>query len=333
MAKSREEEQRRRRRKRLTNGLLVGGAAVGIPALLNSLVSRRAKRLPVASWSQEHPFDWHGHPIHYQRLGDPESSPVLLLHGFGPGHSGLEWRLAAEILAQQHQVFVPDLLGWGASATRAPVASYDSELYLRLIADFLKQVVERRAVVIAAGLPAAYAAQLSVDMPESIRGLGLVVPLGLGMNGDEPDLKDAVVHRMLRLPVLGTSALNVFTSRSGIANYLEREVFADRQIATALIDEFYRLAHQPGAHSALAAYLSGYLNHGVLEILGRIGQPVWIAWGRHTSSPPVETADLWLRRLPDADFEVFEHSGMMPHREHPEGFCHQLEFFLSKLSS
>ncbi len=311
----------------------MGGAAVGIPALFNSLVSRRAKRLPTGSWEADCSFEWHGHPVAYRQLGDPESTlAVVLLHGFGPGHSGLEWCRVAETLAERHQVFVPDLLGWGTSATTAPVASYDSELYLRLIADFLQRAVARRAVVLAAGLPAAYAVQLAADHPEIIRGLGLVVPLGLGQNGDEPDFKDAAVHRLLRLPVIGTSALNVFTSRSGISGYLEREVFADPQVARSLVEEHYRLAHLPGAHSALAAYLSGYLNHGVREALGRIGQPVWLAWGRHTASPPVETADLWLRRISAADFEVFEHSGMMPHREHPEAFCRQLEPFLSELS-
>ena len=131
-------------------------------------------------------------------------------------------------------------------------------------------MVGERAVLVAAGLPAAYAVQLGVDQPELVRALALVVPLGMELHGDEPDLKDAVVHRLLRLPVLGTSALNLFTSRSGITSYLRREVYASPALVDdALVEEHYRNSHLPGAHAALAAYLAGYLNHGVRDALGR----------------------------------------------------------------
>ena len=55
---------------------------------------------------------------------------------------------------------------------------------------------------------------------------------GIEIHGEEPDLKDAMVHRALRLPVVGTSALNVYTSRSGIAHHL-RTIFRDGWICTA----------------------------------------------------------------------------------------------------
>ncbi len=53
-----------------------------------------------------------------------------------------------------------------------------------------------------------------------MRALVLVSPLGIEAACEEPDLKDAVIHRLLRLPVFGTSALNVYSSRNGIAHHL-----------------------------------------------------------------------------------------------------------------
>ena len=314
MAETPEEEQRRRRRRHLVRGLLMGGAAVGVPALFNALVSNRAKRLTPPTWGEAKPYRSSAGTVQYRELG--EGSPVLLLHSFGPGHSALEWRGAAEALAQHHRVLVPDLLGWGASEKTS--RTYDSELYIALVGDLLENLVGERAVVLAAGMSAAYAVQVAVDHPERVRALGLLVPLGIEIHGDEPDFKDAMVHRMLRLPVLGTSALNVYTSRNGIANHLRREVYADAdKVDDALVDQHYGNAHQAGAHAALAAYLAGYLNHGVRDALGRLDAPVWIGWGRQTVSPPVESADLWLRSLPDADLDIFENAGLLPHSESP----------------
>ncbi|MGE5233844.1 MAG: alpha/beta fold hydrolase [Acidobacteriota bacterium] len=329
MARSHEEELRRRRRKRLVQGVLLGGAAIGVPALVNTLIARRASRLPVPAWGRPQRFEWREGEIVYQRLG--EGSPVLLLHSFGPGHDSGEWQLAGEILAEHHTVFAPDLLGWGRSAK--PRLVYDGELYLALVADFLRDVVGQRAWIVAAGLPAAYAVQVGVDHPELLRGLGLVVPHGIELNGDEPDFKDAAVHRMLRLPIFGTSALNAYTSRSNLAQYLARDVYASpERVDSALVEHHYRSSHEPGSHAALAAYMAGYLNHNVEDALPRLQLPVWLAWGRLSASPSVEVADLWLHRLHSAVFEVFERAATLPHAEVPVAFSEKLEAFLKVTS-
>lgn len=331
MAERREETLRRRRRKRLIKGLAMGSAAIGLPALVNLLVSRHARRLPTVRWGSGHRYAWHHGEVVFQRLGDGET-PLVLLHAFGPGHSAGEWRTVAEQLAQRHRVLAPDLLGWGQS--ERPDLAYDGELYIRLLRDFLEDVVGTRTVLVAAGLSAAYAVQVAVDQPELVRALALVGPFGLGQGEDEPDLKDAIVHRLLRLPVVGTAALNLYTSRSGIAGYLRREAFAnDILVDDRLIDEHYRTSHLPGAHHALAAYLSGYLNHGVRDVLASLEQPVWLAWGRNAATPPVATADLWLQRLPHAELDIFERCGALPHAESPEELVHKLRLFLTSVGT
>ncbi len=328
MAETRDEELRKKRRRRLVRGLVMGGAAIGVPALINAMVSRRAGKLPAAVWGHGEAADWKHGKIRYQRLG--EGPPVLLLHSFGPGHSSEEWRGVAEKLAGGYEIFAPDLLGWGRSDK--PPLTYDGELYIELIRDFTERVIGAPPAIVAAGLSAAYAVQLAIDQGEMIRALALIVPLGIELHGDEPDFKDALVHRLLRLPILGTSALNVYTSRSAIATYLGREVYAAaKQVDDALVDRHYRNSHQPGAHGALAAFLSGYLNHSVRENLDRVDVPAWLGWGRRAATPPVESADLWLRSLPTAELEIFENSGILPHAESAEEVARRLERFLGDL--
>ena len=328
-ARTSQEEQKSRRRKLLVRGLLLGGAAVGLPALANALIARRSKRLRSPMWGRAHRYAWKQGEISFQRMG--EGPALVLLHSFGPGHDSEEWRPAAEMLAQENEVFALDLLGWGRSAK--PKLDYDDELYIQLLTDFLEDVVRRRSTVAAAGLSAAYAVQVAVDHPDLIRGLALAVPTGVHIYGDEPDLKDALVHRMLRTPILGTSALNLYTSQTAIARYLKRDVFAapDR-VDAARVERHYHSSHQPGSHPPLAAYLSGYLNHRVEEALARLDCPVWIGWGRQAKSPPVETADLWLRHSNSTiNLEVFEESGNLPHLESAGQFCQRLNGFLSGL--
>ncbi|MEO1084800.1 MAG: alpha/beta hydrolase [Acidobacteriota bacterium] len=332
MARSPAEEQRRRRRKRLIQGLVLGGAAVGVPALINLAVARRARDVPDAVWGSRDTYRFDSGrnrgEVAYQRLGGGD--PILLLHAFGAGHSSAEWRRVAESLAGSHDVYAPDLPGWGHSdACEGPL---DPAFYVDWLKDFCVEVIGRPTVVIAAGLPAAYALHLAAREPNLVRALGLVVPQGLEGHGREPETRDVVIHRMLRSPVLGTSAMNVYTSRGAIANYLRREVYAAGDLVDdALVDLHYTNSHRPGCQRALAAYVSGFLNHNVKNLLERVQQPMWIAWGRRAAGPAVESADLWLLRLRQAELEIFEQAGVLPHAESPEEFSRKLERFLLDL--
>jgi len=330
MAFTSQEDQKRRRRSRLLKGLLLGGAAVGLPALANALIARGNRRLATAPWGRPRRYAWELGEISYQDLGEG-GEPIVFVHSFGPGHDGEEWRAVAEDLARDTRVLVLDLLGWGRSDK--PSATYDAELYIQLLSDFIEDVVGKRCAIVAAGLSAAYAVQVAIDHPEAVSAISAVVPSGIDAEGDEPDLRDAMVHWMLRTPVFGTAALNVYTSQTALGQYLRREVFAAPERADAArIEHHYRSSHQPGAHASLAAYLSGYSNHRILDVLGRFGLPLWLAWGRKAKNPPVETADLWIQRAPQAELEVFEESGNLPHLEEPRAFADSLKRYLERRS-
>lgn len=328
MALTSQEMQKKRRRSRLLKGLLLGGAAVGLPALANALIARRTRRLAAAGWGHPQRYSWELGEISYHDLGQGDE-PILLVHSFGPGHDGEEWRAVAEQLAKETRVLVLDLIGWGRSDK--PNSTYDGELYIQLLNDFIEDVVVEPCVVVAAGLSAAYAVQVAVDRPEAVRAVGAVVPSGIEAEEDEPDIRDALVHWLLRTPVFGTAALNVYTSQTALGQYLRRDVLAAPERADASrIEHHYRSSHQPGAHASLAAYLSGYSNHRVVDALGRFSLPLWLAWGRQAKNPPVETADLWLQRAPQARLDVFENSGNLPHLEEPRAFVESLRRYLER---
>jgi pimeloyl-ACP methyl ester carboxylesterase len=323
-----EEIQKRSRRRRLVKGLLLGGAAIGLPALVNRAVARRAPPLGAAAWGRSSRFPWGRADVAYQHLGIGDS--LVALHSFGPGHDSAEWRTAAELLAPSHQILVPDLPGWGLSAN--PSLRYTARLYTRFLREFLAEVVRKPALILATGHSAAYAIDISVAKPELVRGLVLITPRGLRFARSSLGLLDALIQRLILLPVLGTSALNFYTTRASLSRYLEQDLYAaPERVDSTLVEHHYRSSHQRGAHRALAALLGGLLDLGVKDLLPRLSAPVWLAWGRRAKSPPVETADLWLHHLGNAQLEVFEGSAILPHAEQPELFCAWLEEKLNEI--
>jgi pimeloyl-ACP methyl ester carboxylesterase len=309
--------------------LLLAGAAMGLPVLAGALLRRRAEPPLPLRWGRAHRYAGRsGRVVVFQELG--HGPAVVLLHSFGPGYGADQWRAVAEILAERHRVLVPDFPGWGR--TRAVPGAHRPDPYLNLVEDFLAGVVREPAVVLAAGLAAAYAVHTAVDHPGRVRALGLVSPLGLGEDGSKPQ---AFVGNLLGLPIVGPPILDALTARTALEHHLRREVYAaPERVDAALLEHHYRASHAPQARAAFAAYLRGDLALDVSEELPRLRTPVWLAWGRQSKLPPVEKADLWLRALPEtqeARLDVFEGAGALPHAEAPALFCRALERFLATL--
>jgi 4,5:9,10-diseco-3-hydroxy-5,9,17-trioxoandrosta-1(10),2-diene-4-oate hydrolase len=331
MSKGKGRSLRRRRGSRLIKGLLVAGAAIGVPLVAAALLRRRGAPPAPPRWGRTHRYAGRsGQEVVFQGLGS--GPPVLLLHSFGPGYGSAQWRAAAEVLAESRRVYVPDLPGWGR--TRGPAGAQHPDRYLDLIEDFLAGVVREPAVVAAAGLAAAYAVHTALAHPGRVRALALVSPLGLAEDAGGPSRPAgrSFAARLVGLPLAGAVALDLLTARTALEHHLRREVYAaPERVDAALLEEHYRASHTRESRAALAAYVRGRLWLDVADGIVRVRTPVWLAWGRQSKTPPVEVADLWLRHLPQAELDVFEGAGALPHAETPALFCRGLERFLAKL--
>jgi pimeloyl-ACP methyl ester carboxylesterase len=312
--------------------MVLAGAAVGAPVVAHAVIRRRARAPQAPRWGRSHHFAGGHGAIAFQELG--EGSPIVLLHAFGPGYDGSQWRAAAEGLAKAHRVLVPDLPGWG----RSEPGPMRSDFFIDAIADFLRGVARDRPVVVAAGLPGAYAAAVAARRPELVRALGLVAPLGLGVeDGADPAhfgaaARSLLFGKLLEVPLVRISVLDLLTSHAALAHHLRHEVYgAAERVDAAVLDHHYRVSHLPATRPALATYLHGDLRYSPAEALGDLRQPVWIAWGALAVHPPVDAADLWLHALPAARLEVFAGCGNLPHAEVPALFARTLLRFVKEL--
>ncbi|MEL7061244.1 MAG: alpha/beta hydrolase, partial [Acidobacteriota bacterium] len=224
----------------------------------------------------------------------------------------------AERLAEHVEVVVPDLPGWGRSAA-APVG-VDAAFYVELLREMVDGLIGEPTLIVAAGLPAAYAVALATTHPDRVSGLGLIAPTGLGLHDRGARFVDRLLFRLTLVPVLGEAAMHLLTRRPALERHL-RELTADsRPVDAVALEEIELNARRATTRGALAAFLTGRLDFDARPALRRLdglGLPVWLGWGRRATRPPIEAADLWLRRLDSARLDVFEQAGSLPHAEAP----------------
>jgi pimeloyl-ACP methyl ester carboxylesterase len=133
-----------------------------------------------------------------------EGPPLLLLHGFDSSH--LEYRRLAPLLAERHQLFIPDLHGFGF-CPRPVGGRYTPEAVLVHLERVLEAVLERsgapRLGLIGASMGGAAAMELARRRPQQVERLLLLAPAGLsGQPMPVPPPLNQLGARFLGLPVI-----------------------------------------------------------------------------------------------------------------------------------
>jgi len=303
-------------------GLIAGGAGVvAALAAVNAAVARDVPEPETGALGGEAgTFQCKHGQVFYRHAGREDAPPLVFVHGIGAGARAFMWRRNFLPLSRDFRAYALDLLGFGYSDKPAN-APYSSDLYTELIADFLSEVVARRARVVAHGLSAAFAVRVAGERPELIDSLVLVSPTGADHLSARPGMTGAAFYGLLHSPVLGTSFYNAVTSERGIRDFARDQLFYEKRFATPrLVAHYYAVSRLPGAQHAATAFLSGYLNTDIREPFARLRQPVMLAWGRQDTTNPIEQAGLLLRLNPRARLEVFDRCRMMPQEEHAERF-------------
>ncbi len=302
--------------------MLAGGAGMAALAAVNASIRRQAAEPDDSALGGQPDFyEWREGNIIYQTAGaDGAGAPVVFVHGIGAGFSSFMWRKNFDVLAQDFRVYAPDLLGFGLSDKPANV-SYSADLYVGLVADFIREVAGTPAHLVASSLSAAYCARVADEYPELVQSLVLVSPTGADNLRARPGMTGAAFYGLMNSPVLGTSFYNVVASERSIRDYASAQIFFDkRRVTERLVAHHYATSHLPGAQYAIAAFLSGYLNTDIREAFARLTQPVTIVWGKQDTANPIEQAAELLRLNPRAALEIFDRCRLTPPEEHPERF-------------
>ncbi|MCW3094742.1 MAG: alpha/beta fold hydrolase, partial [Chthonomonadaceae bacterium] len=148
---------------------LLAGTAFAVPAAINLAIAAWSRPLEPALPGDSGEYAWPLGSIGYQVRG--EGRPLVLIHGVGVGESSYEWRHNFDALSEHFRVYAVDLPGFGRSARRDIV--YTADIYVTALVDFMRDVVQEPAYVLASSLSGAYAVKLAALRPELVERLVL----------------------------------------------------------------------------------------------------------------------------------------------------------------
>ena len=169
-------------------------------------------------------YVWKYGRIYYHKRG--HGSPVLLLHGLEPSQSGRSLDTLSKVLSGKHTVYTIDLLGFGLSDK--PWITYTNFLYVRLVLDFIKEVIGDYTDIVACDGSALSMLQAYNFDPAMIGKVVLVNP-SRKETVNMPKVFALKLKKVLDLPLIGTFIYNLY-SLSGAAPFDKegRHVFASR---------------------------------------------------------------------------------------------------------
>jgi pimeloyl-ACP methyl ester carboxylesterase len=253
--------------------------------------------------------------VHYQLAGPQSGEPVVLVHGFSvPSYI---WDPTVEFLVSAgYRVLRFDLYGRGLSDR--PDTHYEFQLF----ADQLDQLTEA----------------LAVRAPFTLVGLSMGGPITTLYTNQHPDKVSqlALVDPMVVTP--SAKEISLLT-RPVIGEYLAC-VYLVPKLASGQADDFKNKERFPGWESkfreqmqyhgfrrAILSTIRAWPGADILgeyEKLGKSGKPVRLFWGRDDRTVPLQLSEKVLARVPQAQLNVIDDAGHLPHYELPEVFNPQL---------
>ena len=291
-------------KKFVKTSVLVGGALAAL-AIYNRVTESMAGELDTVLTGEERRYAWKYGDMFYEVKGPREAKPLVLLHSLGPGTSSYEWRRNLDTLAENFRVYALDLLGIGLSDR--PAIDYDGELYADLLGDFLKETVEKPAIVVAHGLSSAFAVAAAYRRPKLFEHLVLVTPPANLLQEKASGPLNRLWRLTLQTPIIGEFVYNLLTTRGAIRRYYDRQGYHNPGLITdELIEYLYTSAHQPGSRFAASSLLSQQLHLNIEEPLSRLQVPITAIWGREGELLPSEASTTFRRINPGINVHILD---------------------------
>jgi len=224
--------------------------------------------LPLAINSERHLFTSKGAGLlnYYVDEGNDETSgeesagrPLVLIHSINAAGSAYEMRPLFEHYRSERPVYALDLPGFGFSERSD--RHYSPKMYAAAIRDFLEDVIEEPADVIALSLSSEFAARAAQNDPELFRSLTLISPTGLRESSPAQQADDSgegdLLYKAFSFPLWSQALYDLLATKPSINYFLEKSFHGP--VDEGLAAYAYLTAHQPGARYAPLYFISGRL--------------------------------------------------------------------------
>ncbi len=257
--------------------------------------------------------------LSYYTAGPGEGAePLLLIHSINAAGSAYEVMPLYEHYRQSRTVYALELPGFGFSERG------DRDYTPRLMTDAVHAMIAEIQLihgaapldVLAISLSSEFLARAALEDPKAFRSLALISPTGFNRNTPEqapPGSTRAMPRFRKILSLCGSSFFSALTSKPSIRYFL-RKTWGSKDIDQGLVEYDYLTTHQPGAHYAPYAFVSGFLfSLDIQSIYRALRMPIWMAHGVRGDFTDYTKAPSFAS-LPNWNVETFP-TGAMPHFE------------------
>jgi pimeloyl-ACP methyl ester carboxylesterase len=268
----------------------------------------------------------HGHDVGYRMAG--QGPVILLIHGMAG--SSRTWLDVMKVLARDHTVIAPDLLGHGESAK--PMGDYSLGAYASGLRDLLVgHLGIESATLVGQSLGGGVVMQLAYQHPELCERLVLVAAGGLGR-------EVSWVLRALALPGAEYVIPPLFpraARRAGekLAGFFQRRGLHAPHVAE-MWQAYASLTETPNRRAFIRT-VRAVIDPGGQTVSARdrlylaSSVPTLIVWGDRDDIIPVTHAHAAHELLPASRLEIFEGAGHFLHVEQPVRFAETLRDFVA----
>lgn len=295
---------------------------------IDRLIEKRALPLGAAIAAPRHEIATSdAGTISYYAETSAGGRPLVLVHGLHAAASAYDMRPLFESLRGKRSVYALDLPGFGLSA-RAP-RHYKPATYVHAIEHLLRNVaMTQGADVIALSLSCEYAAKVAVEMPELVRSLVLISPTGFSAKPPRP-ARSELATSLAELPA-SKLLYELLVTKSSLRYFLRRSFEA--RIDDGMLAYCYATSHQPGAHRAPIAFLTGELfpSGDPRKLYGRVAVPTLVLYDK---DPYTTFETLEPFRAAHANFAIqrISHTRGLPQFDAPQQTAEALRAYYDRL--
>ena len=277
------------------------------------------------SCSENQYYKWRFGKIKYDKKG--KGSPLLFVHDLTVGSSSYEYHRLINNLTDNHEIYTLDLLGYGLS--EKPSITYTNNLFEQLITDFIKNVIEKKASVVATGSAVPFVIMACHNNPEFFDKLIFINPQSLYSQNQIPSNQTKFLKLLFETPIIGTFIYNILNTKHSFEKTFAYEYFYDR----AKIKEKYILNYMEAAQSSgyfakysFASYVGRFMNTNIIHSLKKINNSILMIGGANKKD--IETTlENYVYYNSSIELEYIPETKHLPQLEAPDKILEQIKWF------
>lgn len=268
-----------------------------------------------------------GFALNVHEAGPEDGTPLVLLHGGGPGASAWSnFGRNLPVLASRFRVIAVDQPGFGHS-DKPEIEGQFFTFSADALARLFDALGVERAHLVGNSLGGGTAVRFALRHPKRAGRLVLMAPGGLNLGVLSPD------------PTEGIKKLYAFAAPPGpskekLADFLRTLVHDASLVTDELVEERFRVAADPSSLRAMASMGRSFTDPATYEEgmlwreAHRLRQRVLLIWGREDRVNPLDGALVALKLIPRAQLHVFGRCGHWAQLEKFDEFNRLVSDFL-----